>query len=83
MKNEYQDEVNKNYEFFKKNEDRWYALNPTKKYVLIKNQKEIGFYSTFEEAYNAAKNKFNEEPYSIQELREIPLRLNSLEHDMF
>ena len=76
MKNEYQEEVNKNYDFFKQNEDRWNALNPDKKHVLIKNQKEIGFYYTFKEAYYAARDKFACEPFSIQEIRPIPMRLN-------
>ncbi len=71
-KDKYQQEVDKNYEWFQKNKEQLIKENKNKigYYVLLKNQSVVGFYKNYEEVIIEAHKKFNEEPFSIQELVE-------------
>lgn len=66
----YQQEVDKNYEWFIKNKSKIIKENPKKigYFVLIKNQELIGLYKTYEEVTIVANTKFKDEPFSIQQL---------------
>lgn len=70
IKDKYQEEVDKNYEWFQKNKEKLIKENENKVgyYVLLKNKNVIGYYKDYEEVIIEAHKKFNDEPFSIQEL---------------
>ena len=70
----HQQEVDANYTYFKENEDRWYYEH-SNAYVLLKGKQAIGFYGEFKDAIDEALNKYRDAPYSIQKIREEPLRV--------
>lgn len=78
-KDKYQLEVDKNYDWYLTHKDEILKNNPGKDgyFLIIKNQKEIGLYKTFEQAKIEAIKKFDNNPYSIQELLKKE-RINSL-----
>ncbi|WP_252320059.1 MULTISPECIES: hypothetical protein [Spiroplasma] len=69
-KDKYQEEVDKNYEWFQKNKEKLIKENEDKigYYVLLKNQNIVGIYKTYKEVFFTAHKKFNNEPYSVQQL---------------
>lgn len=70
IKDKYQEEVDKNYEWFQKNKEKLIKENPDKigHYILLKNQNLINFYEKYKEASIEAHKKFKDEPFSIQKL---------------
>lgn len=69
-KDKYQEEVDKNYEWFQKNKEKLIKENEDKigHYVLLKNQNVINFYETYKEVSIEGHKKFHDEPFSIQKL---------------
>ena len=73
---EQQREVDRNYAFLMKNYDAIAKDNRGKNYLLLKNQKVIGGFLSWEDAKEAAKLLYGgKERYSIQELHPRPMNL--------
>lgn len=77
-KNKYQLEVDKNYQWFIEHKEEIIKTHPKKigHFVLIKNQKIIGFYKTYQDVAIASNKKFKDEPFSIQELQKEEIKHN-------
>lgn len=69
-KDKHQLEVDKNYEWFIYNKKEIIENNPKKigYFALIRNQKIIGFFKTYEEVILEANKSFKDELFSIQRL---------------
>ena len=70
-----QDEVNKNYKFFKENYNEIKKKYSHKNFVLLKNQKVVGAFDSWDDARVTAGLLYKNETYSIQELKENPQHL--------
>ena len=46
--------------------------------VLIRNQVIIGYFETVEDAFNSANQRFDDGIYSIQEVRDEPIKLRNV-----
>lgn len=73
------EQVDRNYERFRE-------LLPTllaehaNKYALMKDGEVIGCYSTLEDAYTTARRFFNDEPFSVQKVTNVPIDLGFFSH---
>ncbi len=72
-----QEEVDKNYEYFKKNIDEITPKSNGKKFVLLHKQKQIGYFQTIDDAEEAGNLLYKDKdlPFSIQEIGELDVDL--------
>lgn len=64
----HQEEVDLNYEIFRKNREKIEREHPNSKYVLMRHGEFISFHQLFEDADKDGDNRFQDGLYSIQEL---------------
>ncbi len=70
-----EEEVKKNYKYFKNNYSSILDKYPNKKFILLKDQKVVGAFDTLDDAKEASRLIYKkEERFSIQELN--PLEVN-------
>lgn len=75
------DQVDRNYEAF-------LALPPEvklqygNKYALMHDGEVLGYFSTLEDAYMAAKKFLKDKPYSVQKVTDAPVDLGFFSHVM-
>ena len=75
--NNLEEEVKKNYTFFKSKLPELLARHKGK-YIVIRNEEIVGIYDSDVDALLAAKEKFSDEMYSIQQIIGEPVDLGSI-----
>ena len=77
-----QREVDENYEFFQKHK-REISVENLDKFVLMRDKKFVGFYSTKEDAVTAGRSQFTDRIFSVQKVSDDVVDLGSVAYALF
>lgn len=81
-KNVIQEQVDRNYEYFKECKGEIGPENQDK-FVLIRDQEFIAFYSTRDDALTAGRSQFEDGRFSVQRVSDEPVELGAVGYALF
>ena len=79
MNKKIQKEVDENYSFFKRHKNK-IASEHADKFVLIRNQEFIDFYSTKEDGMTAGRSQYKDGLFSVQKVSDDIVDLGSISY---
>lgn len=77
-----QEQVDRNYKYFQEHKEEISEENQDK-YVLIRDQNFIAFYSTREDALTAGKSQFEDNRFSVQKVSDESVELGAVGYALF
>jgi hypothetical protein len=73
-------EIDRNFDFFQRNLGRFLEVHPGE-FALLRHERVIDFFPRPGDAYRAGLSQFEDELFSIQEVRQEPIELGHLAFD--